>query len=132
MKFVKNSLILIVMLSVLSISCGTPNQSNHKKIDAEELKELIKQDVLLVDVRTPEEFRSGRISGATMIDYNGANFADAVSKLDRDTPVAVYCAVGGRSTRAADLMQEMGFKTVYNYTGGFKDWEKRGEVIEKD
>ena len=134
MKVEKGSpiaLYVIYILSFLLLSCASSGQTTNKVIDAEELKELLKQEVMLIDVRTPNEFQTGRITGAKLINYRDSDFAEQIMKLDKDTPVAIYCAAGGRSTGAMKIFQDAGFKTVYNYTGGFSDWQRRGETIEK-
>ncbi len=134
MKLEKSSsvtLYVTYILIFLFISCVSKGQVGGEVVNAEELKELIKQEVLLIDVRTPNEFQRGRIAGAKLINYRDANFTEQIMKLDKDAPVAIYCAAGGRSTGAMKILQEAGFKIVYNYTGGFSDWQRRGEAIEK-
>lgn len=121
---------IILVLVLVLVSCKSEGQTEVKSITAEELKELNKEGVILLDVRTPGEVENGKIAGATVIDFKGANFKEMTSKLDTQLPVIVYCAAGGRSTSAADILTEVGFKTIYNYTGGFSDWKSRGEEID--
>ena len=127
----KNSSLIVYILAFLIIGCGSSPQMGSKDIDAQDLKTLIEEKIVLIDVRTPNEFQQGRIQGATLIDFRNKDFMNMISKLDREKPVAIYCATGGRSTRAAQAFKELGFKTIYNYTGGFNDWKRRGEIIEK-
>ena len=135
MKTTRSTLLLLFSV-FLTIGCGSSQQSGEqtgsKTVDAEELKALLQDNVRLIDVRTPNEYAGGRIQGATLINYRDKNFRDQISKLDKDVPVAIYCAAGGRSTRATDMMIELGFGMVYNYTGGFSDWRSRGEPIETE
>ena len=77
----------------------------------------------LIDVRTPREFSNGFIEGAKNIDYNGDSFEKQMKKLDKTKPVLVYCAAGGRSENAAELLQEWGFKEVYDLEGGYNGWK---------
>jgi rhodanese-related sulfurtransferase len=77
----------------------------------------------LIDVRTPREFSNGFIEGAKNIDYNGDTFEKQMKKLDKTKPVLVYCAAGGRSENAAELLQEWGFKEVYDLEGGYNGWK---------
>lgn len=120
------------ILSFLLFSCASNGQPVSKTVDAQELKQLMEQNVQLVDVRTPNEFSQGRIKGAKLINYRDSDFASQISALDKDQPIAIYCAAGGRSTRATKILEEAGFKTIYNYTGGFGDWKSRGEEIENE
>jgi rhodanese-related sulfurtransferase len=77
---------------------------------------------LLLDVRTPQEFASGHLQNATAINFYDTDFKEKVSKLDKTKAVYVYCAAGGRSSKAAKIIQELGFKGVYNLLGGFTGW----------
>ena len=61
---------------------------------------------ILLDVRTHEEFQSGHIPGALMIDYYEEDFADRISTLDKAKTIYIYCRSGGRSGRAMKMMQE--------------------------
>lgn len=80
-------------------------------------------DALLLDVRTPEEIAKGYLNGAVFMDFYDSSFKEQVSAIDRDRPVFVYCAIGGRSWDAAKIMQEMGFKKVYDLKGGIIVWK---------
>lgn len=81
----------------------------------------------LLDVRTPAEWRQGKVTAATCVDYTSADFKQGIAKLDKTKPVFVYCAVGGRSIKAAKVLQDAGFKQVYNLTGaGFTQLHERG------
>jgi len=83
---------------------------------------LTKKHVQLVDVRTPAEFTLGHIDGAANLNVNDAQFKDLAAKLDKRKPVAVYCKAGSRSAKAAGILAEMGFKTIYNLDGGYTAW----------
>jgi rhodanese-related sulfurtransferase len=122
------------MLSILSIvflflSCSTSSttltaQTINKKVSKTEFVELMKKTgAQLIDVRTPREFSNGFIEGAKNIDYNGDSFEKQMKKLDKTKPVLVYCAAGGRSENAAELLQEWGFKEVYDLEGGYNGWK---------
>jgi rhodanese-related sulfurtransferase len=81
---------------------------------------------ILLDVRTPEEFVKGHLQNATAINFFDADFKEKVSKLDKTKPIYVYCAAGGRSSKALKVLQESGFKTAYNMIGGFNGWQAAG------
>jgi rhodanese-related sulfurtransferase len=122
------------MLSILSfvflfLSCSTSSttltaQTINKKVSKTEFAELMKKTgAQLIDVRTPREFSNGFIEGAKNIDYNNDTFEKQMKKLDKTKPVLVYCAAGGRSENAAELLQEWGFKEVYDLEGGYNGWK---------
>jgi len=86
---------------------------------------------ILLDVRTPEEIAEGKIAGAMELNYNDENFDAQLSQMDPNTPVFVYCAAGGRSSKTATLLKEKGFGLVYNLEGGITAWQEAGMPIEK-
>lgn len=80
-------------------------------------------DAFLLDVRTPEETAKGYLKGAVFMDFYDSSFKEQVSVIDKEKPVFVYCAIGGRSWDAAKIMHEMGFKNVYDLKGGIIVWK---------
>lgn len=80
------------------------------------------QSVQLLDVRTPSEFSDGHIEGAVNMDVNSNSFVSAIQTLDPAMPVYVYCRSGGRSARAAKIMEQEGFKTIFDLEGGITAW----------
>ena len=89
-------------------------------IEVDEFKVLAQRDdVQIIDVRTKKEFDQGNFPNAVNIDFYGNNFREELSKLDRDKKTLIYCHSGGRSGKAAKLMNELNFKEVYDLIGGF-------------
>jgi len=84
------------------------------------------QDFVIIDVRTPEEYASGRIEKAINLDYYSETFADELDKLDKDKTYLIYCRSANRSGKALDMMAELGFAEVYNMLGGMVRWEAVG------
>lgn len=79
---------------------------------------------VIIDVRTEDEFESGKIPGALNIDiYKGQGFIYEVEELDKAKNFYVYCAAGVRSANACGVMQQLGFENVFNLVGGFSNWE---------
>jgi rhodanese-related sulfurtransferase len=79
---------------------------------------------VIIDVRTEDEFESGKIPGALNIDiYKGQGFIYEIEELDKSKNFYVYCAAGVRSANACGVMQQLGFENVYNLVGGFSNWE---------
>lgn len=94
--------------------------------------ELKAPDALqLVDVRTPQEWGTGHIDGALHIDWFDDDFKQRIAKLDKNKPVRLYCAAGGRSEEARELLREMGFKDVKDLDGGMSAWKKAGAPVVK-
>ncbi len=92
-------------------------------ISAASFAEKMQQpDVIIVDVRTPDEFATGYLKGAVNINYNSSDFAAQLEKLDKSKTYLVYCKSGVRSGNAGKLMAEHGFNTVYTLQGGLNAW----------
>ena len=83
-------------------------------------------NVVILDVRTPEEFKSGYIEGAINIDYYGPGFSVEIGKLDRTKTYLVYCRTGNRTEGTFALMKELQFKEVYPVEGGITAWRAAG------
>ena len=79
---------------------------------------------IIIDVRTEDEFESGKIPGSLNIDiYKGQGFIYEIEELDKSKNFYVYCAAGVRSANACGVMQQIGFENVFNLVGGFSNWE---------
>ena len=74
---------------------------------------------------------SGHISDATNIDYYSSDFKEKLDLVKKDVPILVYCRSGGRSSRAANIMQSLGFTEVYNLSGGIGAWKDSGFDVNK-
>ena len=93
-------------------------------VDAEKFSEIIKmEDILLVDVRTPDEYAEGHIEGAVNIDVKADDFAERTKDITGN--VAVYCRGGKRSRTAGSKLIVQGC-LVYNLDGGIKEWMEKG------
>ena len=75
-------------------------------------RDLLQKGAVIIDVRTPNEFRGGHIKTALNIPLN--NLASQVSKIKKDKPVITCCASGMRSASAKTFLKSNGFKEVYN------------------
>ena len=130
MRYTKNLIILFLLLLIPVIAVNSQENQSVNKIDSVEAHKLITDneinpDFVILDVRTPEEFNSGHIQNAINIDYKSSNFKDEVNKLDKNKIYAVYCHSGRRAAASADIMEELGFKNIYNI-GGVLQWQEAG------
>ena len=96
-----------------------------KSINVDEAKKFIAEHpegaYTLLDVRQPGEYEGEHIPGAKLVPLPALK--DGLRQLDSQKPVLVYCAVGGRSLAAAQLLSGFGFQEVYNLQGGIKAWQ---------
>jgi len=88
--------------------------------------------LIILDVRTAQEYRSGHLNGSINLDFRSTSFADKLARLDRGKPYLVYCRTGVRSGRAAALMKSLGFQWLYDLTGGITGWQSEGFEIVSD
>ena len=83
-------------------------------------------DLVILDVRTPEEFNEGHIDGAVMIDFYRDDFSTQLAELDPAVPYVLYCRSGNRSGQTTAIMQELGFQSVQDVDGGSLAWQAAG------
>ncbi len=136
-------IIPIALLAVSVIACqpqsgtdGGPQTaatdgliSETISIDAFEQKLAGTPDAQLIDVRTPGEFAQGHLTNAVNINIGSPSFSSAISNLDKEKPVFVYCLTGVRSRRAAQQLHQQGFKVVYDMQGGVMKWHRAGKAL---
>ncbi len=116
MKQISYGIIFILLISVIII-IGSCINRKRKSVDKNNLLSIIK------DI-TPKEFASIHIEKSINIDYSSKIFKDEIDKKDKDKMYLIYCKSGWRSKRAQNIMKKLGFKEVYNISGGIIRWTK--------
>lgn len=81
-------------------------------------------DVVVLDVRTSDEYNAGHIDGAVNIDFKASDFKDRLSSLDRHAPYVVHCHSGRRSTLALATLKELQFTDITHLDGGMQGWRQ--------
>lgn len=87
-------------------------------------KLMKRKNVMILDVRTPEEYQSGYIGNA--VNYNvldSVQFISTLSTLQKNKKYLLYCKSGRRSGKALVMMKNQGFKKVFHLRGGITDWK---------
>ena len=87
-------------------------------------------DMVIIDVRAPEELQSGRIDNAINLNFSSESFRTDLEKLDKKRKYIVYCRKGIRSCKAVEIMRHIGFSDVQSIEGGIESWEKEGFPLE--
>jgi thioredoxin len=129
MKFL-STLLATVLFSASIISCKAQTE-NALTADAFEKEITTKENIQILDVRTPGEFFGGHIKNALQADWNDkTEFERRLAFIDKDKPVYVYCLAGGRSAAAADKMRKAGYKNVYELKGGTNAWRAANKPLE--
>ena len=119
-------LMLAVLISMLS-ACTMPwneKSDSYTQISYEEAKKIMdeQEDIIILDVRTEEEFKGGYIKGAVLFPSQEVNEETAAEKLpDKDQTILIYCSSGGRSKKVAQQLVDMGYTNIYEF-GGINSW----------
>jgi rhodanese-related sulfurtransferase len=141
----KNGMIGLVLVStaLIVVACGgetsqietqtpiaTPTAVlSYTDITVDEAKSLTQEntDLVILDVRTKEEFEVSHLHNAILIPVS--ELANRLNELDKDKKILVYCNTGIRSAIASRILVNNGFNLIYNMLGGIDDWIKAGYPV---
>lgn len=118
----KKLMSIIACLLFTITGCNVKEDSQIKKVNSDEVRELLKEDAILLDVRSESEYNEGHIPNAILL-----NVSDVENKIkdistDYDQAIIVYCRSGNRSAKAAQTLIDMGYRNVYDL-GGISNWD---------
>ena len=116
---------LIILLFVpLVCFSQISNQRKYEVLDFDTFKKNIElENVILIDVRTFEEYSGGHIKGAVNVDYYKENFFNSYfENIDKNKPLYIYCRSGNRSRRTSDKLINQGFLKIYDLKDGYVSW----------
>jgi rhodanese-related sulfurtransferase len=137
---------IAILFAALLAACGNPDTATAEKpqaeipevypfveVDAVAAAAMMKEapEIVVIDVRTPEEFAAGHIKGAKNIDFTAGDFKAKLSELDRGVTYLMHCQSGGRSGNAMPVFEELKFESVIHLNTGFLDWADSGQPVEK-
>ena len=132
---------LTVFFALLITSLLGCSKAPYANVSNSELESLLKENVTLIDIRRPEEWKqTGVVKGShliTLFDGQGRlveSFFDKLGSVvkDKETPVVLICRTGNRTQAGSQMLVEnLGFKTVYNVTNGITGWISEGREVEK-
>ncbi len=116
--------------------CLVPLFAMAKNISATspEVAQMLKNppsDLIILDIRTPEEFATGHLEGAILVDFIAPDFEDKLAKLDMEAPYVLYCRTGARSSRAMVVMEKLGFTNVTHMVDGITGWVQHKLPVKK-
>ena len=97
--------------------------ANLKQITYEELLEKVKTGVILLDVRTKQEFNEGHLNGAIVIPYYDISKSIKSLVPNKEQEIIVYCKSGNRSSQALEKLESLGYSNVYDL-GSIDNWEE--------
>lgn len=103
-----------------------------KRVNAEQAQKLLAaSNMVVLDLRTPGEFKAGCLSGATNLNFYAPDFEKQLAALDKNQAYLVHCASGNRSSQALPIFKKLKFQSIYHLDGGLKGWEKAGLPVKK-
>ena len=91
-------------------------------IDIEELKKLVSNGAILVDVRSPQEYREGHLKDAISIPEYELKSRYKNELQDKNKKIVIYCSSGSRSKRAKKRLEKLGYNNVYNLYNGIQNY----------
>ncbi len=112
-------------------TASTSIENNVPNISASEAQALISKDkdVIVLDIRTAQEFSQGHIEKAINIDYYASDFAENIAELSPDKTYIIYCRSGSRSGSALPVIKDAGLTNIFHLNKGFNEWKKEGNPI---
>ncbi|NQU53511.1 MAG: rhodanese-like domain-containing protein [Bacteroidetes bacterium] len=117
--------IALFILATLSSGVQAKNQKT-KDIRARAFKrQIAKEQVILVDARTPDEYNTSHLENAKMIDFKADDFKEKITKLPKNKTICVYCRSGNRSAQTMEILKQEGYLRVYNLKGGITAWQEK-------
>ena len=128
--------LLCFFVFLLFFSCNkntNQNSEGNTTISVAEFAKKIKEDknIVILDVRTPQEYAQERLPNAILENMQEDDFEQNIAKMDKNQTYLLYCKVGGRSSKALEIMKKTGFKQVFHLDGGIVEWKKAGEKTAK-
>lgn len=123
----------VLILLMIIASLGIVSAQTVKQLNSPEVSQLLKKNpkIVVLDVRTPEEFAMGHIKGAKNIDIRQSDFYARVDKLTKNVTYLVYCRTNHRSGMAVEYMSQHGFANIYQMMDGFPGWAANNLLYEK-
>ncbi len=121
----RRAILPLIILSVVAAACGTATQTGVVQVSADDAYAITSAppaDLVVLDVRTPEEFAEGHLDNAVNVDFYANDFAGNLAALDKNVPYVLYCRSGNRSGTTAEQMRSLGFTEVYEVDGGILSW----------
>lgn len=123
----------LLVLSTLGACAQTAQSGARTDLNVNEVSQMMAEakDIVLIDVRTPQEYQQGHLKGSELMNIYDAEFESRLKELDKEKEYVIYCRSGGRSGKAASMMEKMGFTNIHNMKGGILAWNRAGLKTEQ-
>lgn len=135
-RYVKTKNLLLLSTALVLVALATAGSLNAqdstagKTISQQRFQRMAKKkNAVVLDVRTPGEFKEGHIPGSVQLDVqNPEEFNKGIATLDKKKTYLLYCRSGKRSLQAKLQMKAAGFKKLFDLEGGFSQWQGAKEI----
>ena len=129
--------IIIFSVCVLLLFIGFA-AANEQLLSPSDAQKMIAENAgnpkfIILDVRAKDDYDSGHIEGAKLMNYYATNFLRMATQLDRDATILIYCQKGRQSPQAFRALEKNGFSKLYILDGGISEWVNAGlPLVRKD
>ncbi len=135
-RFVGAPVIVVSFFVVAGVVTALDMNMPEKRIESVDPFEFVRtltddDKIVLIDLRTPQEFNKGHLPGSMNVDYEASDFEEMLDDLTKRTPYAIYCQGGRRSREALAIMDEKDFRWVIDLSGGIEALSLDPEAIEQ-
>lgn len=122
------TMLLLALLMLTGCEAAVPMSPTYRQITMSEAVEMMSRETnyIILDVRTPEEYRDEHIPGAINIPNEDIGTKEPSELPDKDQLILVYCRSGNRSKQASRKLAELGYTNIVEF-GGIIDWP--GETV---
>lgn len=119
-EFVVAAVVILLVVGFVGYK-GMASSPSVADVSIEEaLKMWQNKEAVIIDVRTPEEYKDGHIPGVALIPID--QLPSRINEVPKDKKVLIICRSGNRSAKGTSLLRKNGFDNVYNVTGGMLAW----------
>ena len=125
----KRAIGLVIVSAVILTGCSGTTDSAINLDPAAFKAKTQEAEVIVLDVRTAQEFNEGHIENAININVESDTFLSQIESLDKSKSYAVYCRSGRRSADAITKMANQNFTSLVNLNGGVIDWTNAGFAL---
>lgn len=109
---------ILLTITLCLTACG---DKGYKIITSTEAQELLKNDAILIDVRSAEEYNEFYIKNSINVPIDNIQELPGLIE-DKETVIILYCQTGERSKEAAKELAKLGYKNIYSLDGGLINW----------
>jgi len=125
---------------LLGLAIGSNHSAIYadvQNIDAKKATEFIQENakntnLVILDLRTPEEYAEGHIQNSKNINFYAADFEQQLQSLNKTHTYFIYCRTGRRSSNALSLFKKLGFENIVHLKKGIVDWQSAGYPVIKN